>query len=60
MSFTVTDLLASKQFSDMHLVNDNCNVNAEIKRIRIIEVSDMEHFLIGGGCTFTDKLYSLS
>ena len=49
MGYTVKDLLESNKFPEMQLINDHSGIDREIKGVRIIEVPDMEKFLVGGG-----------
>lgn len=47
MGYTINELIESKQFPGIQLIN-NVVANQEIKNVRIIAVSDMEKFTGGG------------
>lgn len=49
MGYTVKDLLESNKFPEMQLISDHSGIDREIKGVRIIEVPEMEKFLVGGG-----------
>lgn len=46
MGYTINELIESKQFPGIQLIN-NVVANQEIKNVRIIAVSDMEKFTGG-------------
>lgn len=48
MRYTVKVLLESNKFSEMQLISDDSGIDREIKGVRIIEVPEMEKFLVGG------------
>ena len=51
MGYTVKDLLESNKFPEMRLISDHSGINREIKGARIIEMPEMEKFLVGGSCS---------
>lgn len=52
MGYTINELIESKQFPGIQLIN-NVVANQEIKNVRIIAVSDMEKFTGGGELLLT-------
>lgn len=48
MGYTVKDLLESNKFPEMHLISGSSGIDREIGKPRLIEVADMERFLVGG------------
>lgn len=53
MSFTIKDLLESKEFSDMKLIAGQNHKKNEIKGVTIIEAPDIMHFIQGGELLLT-------
>ena len=53
MKFTVGQLLASNQFPEMKLLSGENSLANTIEGIRIIEIVDMERYLIGGEMLLT-------
>ena len=69
MSFTIKDLLESKDFSDMKLISGQNHKKNEITGVTIIEAPDIMHFIKGGellltglyafkSCTISAKMLS--
>ncbi len=52
MGYTVKDLLESNKFPEVHLISGSAGIDREIKKLRFIEVEDMEKFLVGGGSSY--------
>ena len=48
MAYTVRKLLESEQFPKMKLLCGEKGLDLEVKGIRIIEIEDMERYLMGG------------
>ena len=48
MGYTVKDLLESNRFPEMHLISGSAGIDREIKKPWLIEMEDMEKFLVGG------------
>ena len=53
MSFTIKDLLESKEFSDMKLIAGQNHKKNEITGVTIIEAPDIMHFIKGGELLLT-------
>ena len=53
MGYTVKDLLESNKFPEVHLISGSAGIDREIKKLRFIEVEDMEKFLVGGEVLMT-------
>ena len=53
MGYTVKDLLESNKFPEMQLISDHSGIDREIKGARIIEMPEMEKFLVGGELLLT-------
>ncbi|MBS4888204.1 MAG: PucR family transcriptional regulator [Clostridiales bacterium] len=53
MGYTVKDLLESNKFPEMQLISDHSGIDREIKGARIIEMPEIEKFLVGGELLLT-------
>ena len=52
MGYTIKDLLESDKFPAMHPISGRAGIDREIGKPRLIEVEDMEKFLVGGGSSY--------
>ena len=60
MAYTVRKLLESEQFPKMKLLCGEKGLDLEVKGIRIIEIEDMERYLMGGEILITSLQVYLS